>query len=132
MEDQGKKYKIMIVDDDDFLVNMYVTKFNNSGIAVEACKSGNDLLEKIKAGTQIDLILLDIVIPGMTGVETLAKMRKEKIGENIPVVMLTNQSDEKDISEAKKLGITGYIVKSSATPSEVVEQVTNILQNSTK
>jgi CheY-like chemotaxis protein len=131
-EENMEKYKIMLTDDDDFLVDMYVTKFNNSGIGVEACKSGNALLEKLRAGTKSDLILLDIVMPQITGLEVLKKMREEKLAVGIPVVMLTNQSDEKDITEAKSLGTAGYIVKSAATPSEVVSEVLHILESSKK
>lgn len=124
------RYKIIIVDDDDFLVDMYASKFGKSGTDVDVCKTSESLLEKLKAGMKADLILLDIVMPGMNGIEVLREMRREKLGEGIPVVMLTNQNDEKDISEAKKLGIQGYIVKSAATPSEVVTEVTNIIKNS--
>lgn len=127
---EEKKNKIMIVDDDDFLVNMYATKFANSDIAVEACKSGDDFFEKLKTAEGIDLILLDIVMPGMTGIDILKKMREEKLGENIPVIMLTNQSDEDSIKEAKQFNIAGYIVKSAATPSEVINEVINIIKNS--
>ncbi|MCL5795114.1 MAG: response regulator [Patescibacteria group bacterium] len=124
-----KKYKVIIVDDDDFLVDMYVMKFGNSDIGVEACKSGEELLGKLKIMTGIDLILLDIVMPGMNGIEILKEMRKNKLGENIPIMMLTNQSEENYINEAKKLGIAGYIVKSAATPSEVLNEVLNIIRN---
>ncbi|KKP56182.1 MAG: Response regulator [Parcubacteria group bacterium GW2011_GWB1_35_5] len=124
------KYKIILVDDDDFLATMYATKFNNSGIATEICSSGVSLLEKLKAGEKPDLILLDIVMPDMSGIEVLEKMHTDKLGEGIPVVMLTNQSDEKDISSAKRFDVAGYIVKASATPSEVVEQIVNIIKNS--
>ena len=130
MTEADKKYKIIIVDDDDFLVDMYATKFGGSDVSVEVCKSGTSLLEKLQTGAGADLILLDIVMPGMNGMEALKKMRQDKLGEGIPVVMLTNQSDEKDISEAKKLGIAGYIVKSAATPTEVVNEVMSIIKNS--
>ena len=129
MENEENKYKVIIVDDDDFLVNMYATKFGNSDVLVEAYKSGNALLEKMQTEIKANLILLDIVMPGMTGIEVLKKMREEKLGEGIPVVVLSNQSDEKDISEAKKYDIAGYIVKSAATPSEVVEESLNIIKN---
>ncbi|MFH0804363.1 MAG: response regulator [Candidatus Zambryskibacteria bacterium] len=130
MSETNKQYNIMIVDDDDFLVDMYATKFSNSGITVDACKSGESLLEKLKAGAKPDLILLDIVMPNMSGIEALRKMREQKIGEGIPVAMLTNQNDEKDIEETKKLGVSCYIVKASATPSEVVEEVTKVIKKS--
>lgn len=130
MSEENKQYKITIVDDDEFLVNMYSTKFNNSGVAVDVCKSGESLLEKLVAGTKFDLILLDIVMPNMDGVEVLRKMREQKLGEGIPVVMLTNQNDERDINETKKLGVSCYIVKSAATPSEVVEEVIGVIKKS--
>jgi CheY-like chemotaxis protein len=129
MTDEEKKFKIIIVDDDDFLVDMYALKFGGVGVSAEACKSGTALIEKLKAGYRSDLILLDIVMPGMDGIETLRTIRKDKLGEGIPVVMLTNQNDERNISDAKLLGINGYIVKSAATPSEVVDEVMKILKD---
>jgi CheY-like chemotaxis protein len=122
------KYKVVIVDDDDFLVNMYATKFGLSDTEVEAFKGGKTFLESLKGKLKADLILLDIVMPTMTGLEILREMRDQKLGEGIPVIMLTNQNDEKDISEAKLLGVDGYIVKSAATPSEVVEEVMKIIK----
>lgn len=126
---EEQKYKIIIVDDDDFLVGMYSSKFGGAGVNVEACKSGEIFLEKMRSGEKADLVLLDIVMPGMNGIEILRNMRKEKLADNIPVVMLTNQNDEKDISEGKALGVRGYIVKSAATPSEVVKEVMDIIKN---
>jgi CheY-like chemotaxis protein len=129
MADEENKYKITIVDDDDFLVDMYSTKFSSVSVSAEGCKSGTALIEKLKGGYRSDLILLDIVMPGIDGIETLRTIRKEKLGEGIPIVMLTNQNDEKNIADAKLLGISGYIVKSAATPSEVVAEVMNILKD---
>ena len=128
MPEEEKKYKIIIVDDDDFLVDMYATKFDHAGVLAEAYKSTESFLEKLRSGVKADLILLDIVMPGIDGMEALKKMREQKLGEGIPVVMLTNQSDEKNINESKKLGISGYIVKSAATPSEVVAEVLRIIK----
>lgn len=126
-EATDKKIKIFIVDDDDFLVNMYAAKFSKSEADVEAFKSGEALIEKLKTDVP-DMILMDIVIPGMDGVATLQKIRDEKLAEGVPVVMLTNQSDEKDISRTSSLGVSGYIVKAAATPSEVVEEVLKIIK----
>jgi len=86
-------------------------------------------LDKLRAGDEnLDLIILDIVMPDMTGLEILKEMREQKLAEKIPIVMLTNQSDERDISEAEKLGVVDYIIKSSKTPSEVVKEVMQILK----
>lgn len=125
--EEEKKIKIMLVDDDDFLVDMYSAKFANSGVDVIPVNSGFMLVEKLKKGETADLILLDIVLPQMNGIETLEQIRTESLGVGIPVIMLTNQNDEIDISRTTKLGIEGYIVKASATPSEVVETVLKTL-----
>jgi len=130
MAEGENQYKIILVDDDDFLVDMYATKFGANGISVEACKSGDVLIEKLSAGAKADLILLDIIMPNMNGIEALKKMRAQNLGAGIPVVMLTNQNDEKDIAETKKLGVAGYIVKSAATPSEVVDEVIKVIKSS--
>jgi len=130
MSETEKQYKIIIVDDDDFLVNMYATKFGLGDVSVEAFKSGKPLLEKLRTGLKADLIILDIVMPDIDGIEILKEIRKEKLGEGIPVMMLTNQNDENNISEAQKLSIAGYIVKASATPSEVVDEAMKIIKSS--
>ena len=128
--EEKKEYKIMIVDDDDFLVNMYATKFCLSGVSVDACNSGKALLEKLHAGAKPDIILLDIVMSDMNGIETLKKIRQEKLVEGVPVIMLTNQNDQKEINESKELGVSVYIVKSAATPLEVVNEVMSIIKKS--
>ena len=122
------KKKIIILDDDQFLLNMYASKLVKLGIDVDTAETGEKLLEKLKAATTPpDLLLLDIIIPGLSGLETLERIRKENLAPNAKVVMLTNQSTEEDVEKAKSLGIQGYIVKATSTPSEVVEQVTKIM-----
>lgn len=123
------KLKIFLLDDDDFLVNMYATKFANKGVEVEVFKSGELLLEKLRAAeVKVDLMLMDIVIPGLDGIATLEKIREEKLVPEVPIVMLTNQSDESDITRTSNLGVSGYIVKAAATPSEVVDEVLKIIK----
>ena len=65
----------------------------------------------------------------MNGIEILKELRKEKLADDVPIVMLTNQNDDKNLAEAKALGVSGYIVKSAATPSEVVIEVMKIIKN---
>lgn len=124
-----KKFKIFLLDDDDFLVNMYATKFTSKSIDVDVFKSGELLLEKLRnSDVKVDLVLMDIVIPGMDGIATLEKIREEKLIPNVPIVMLTNQSDESDIARTSNLGVSGYIVKAAATPTEVVDEILKILK----
>lgn len=122
-----KKYKVAIVDDDRFLLNMYSLKLEKESIEVETIESGEDLLDRLKEGYRPDLILLDVIIPGLDGLELLAKIKNEKLAEGVKVAMLTNQSDPEEIKKAESLGAVGYIIKASAVPSEVVEKIKGIL-----
>ena len=124
----NKKYKVFIVDDDKFLLDMYSVKFTQQGLDVEVGTGGEDALAKLKSGLKPDIILLDLVMPGVDGFEVLETIKKEKLGENPIIVILTNQGQESDIKRAKELGAQGYIVKASAIPSEVLEQVMKIIE----
>jgi CheY-like chemotaxis protein len=130
MAEQSKK--ILIVDDDTFLLNMYSLKFSNQGYEVTTVQNGNDALKKIKEGYVPDIILLDVIMPGLDGLELLAEIRKEKLVPQATIVMLTNQSDNNDIEKAKSLSVNGYIVKATTIPSEVITEVTRIHQESHK
>ena len=119
-------YKILIVDDDTFLLNMYSIKFSNSGFEVATCQNSPDALKKIAEGFVPDIMLLDIVMPGMSGLELLEEVRNKGMAKGATVVMLTNQSDSTDIEKAKSLGANGYIVKATTIPSEVINEVKKI------
>ncbi len=116
----------MIVDDDKFLLNMYSIKFGKNGFEVTSASSGDEVFAKIKEGLKPDIILLDIVMPGMDGFEILEKIKKEALAPQASVIMLTNQGQLSDIEKAKSLGVDGYIIKATTIPSEVVAEVTRI------
>lgn len=120
------KTKVLIVDDDKFLLNMYSIKFSKKNFEVSSATSGEEAFAKIKDGYTPDIILLDIVMPGMDGFEVLSTLRKDNISPNALVIMLTNQGQLSDIEKAKSFGISGYIIKATTIPSEVVEEVERI------
>lgn len=125
--ENDNKYKILIVDDDQFLLDMYTTKFENGGHTVDTATSAEKALDKLRDGDKPDIVLLDIIMPTMDGVECLAAMRDENLlPESSIVIMLTNQKNEDNIEKTRKLGIDGYIVKAAAVPSEVIEQIIEI------
>lgn len=123
---ENKNPKVLIVDDDKFLLNMYSLKFGKNNFEVNSASSGEEVFSKIKSGYNPDIILLDIVMPGMDGFEILETIRKEKLAPNASIIMLTNQGQLSDIEKAKSFGIDGYIIKATTIPSEVVEEVTRI------
>ncbi len=126
----GKNINILLIDDDKFLLDMYSLKFKKSGFSVEVSSSSHDALGKLKDKNNYDVVLLDIIMPGMDGLELLKTIRDEKLVPDALVVMLTNQAD--DVEKAKDLGVDGYIIKATTIPSEVVEQVTTIYKNHKK
>jgi CheY-like chemotaxis protein len=129
-----KKVTIFVVDDDKFLLDMYALKFSKSGYDVRAVDNGEEALKQFRAGTKPDIILLDVIMPGLTGLETLEAMRKENLTPDATVIMLTNQSMAEDIDRARRCNVDGYIVKAMAIPSEVLSEVERIyaLKNSKK
>lgn len=123
---ENKNKIVMIVDDDQFLIDMYSLKFRNGGFAVESATKGEEALEKLRGGVNPDILILDVVMPSLDGIGLLQKIRQEKLADKAVVVMLTNQSQKSDIDQAAKLAVSGYIVKATTIPSEVVEEVVNI------
>ncbi len=122
------KYKILLVDDDKFLLNMYAMKFQKEGLEIFTATDGAVALQRLQEGLSPDVILLDIILPTMDGLKFLEELRKKKLVPNAAVILLTNQSESTDIEEAKKLGIDGYIVKATTIPSEVLNEVMKVLK----
>ncbi len=123
---------ILLVDDDKFLLDMYSTKFREEGKVVEVCFGGAEALEKLREGLKPVAVILDVVMPNPDGLEVLETIKKEKLGGDPMVIMLSNQGEQRDINRAKELGADGYIVKASAIPSEVLEQVDAIIKGTQK
>jgi CheY-like chemotaxis protein len=121
-----KKYSVLLVDDDKFLLDMYRKKFDQNGLAVDVAVGSQEALSKLREGAKPDILVLDIIMPNMDGLELLETIRKEKLAEEAIVIMLTNESDREKIEKAKSLGIKGYIVKATSIPSEVVDEAIKI------
>lgn len=119
--------KILLVDDDAFLRDMYVTKFKEDGHEVVIAKTGEEAVEVLKQ-ENIDVILLDMVMPGMTGEELLKKVKEEGLGGSPVCIVLSNQGEQEDIDKAKDAGAIGYIVKAEMIPSEVIAKVKELIQ----
>ena len=117
---------VFFVDDDTFLLDMYSLKFSKSGYDVKVSTSPDDALKKLREGFTPDILLLDVVMPGMDGIELLGAIRKEKLIPNTVIIMLTNQSASQDIERAQKFSVDGYITKAATIPSEVLAHVDEI------
>ena len=117
-----KKYTILLAEDDAFLQRMYATKLDGDGFNVISASDGQEALDKASS-TEIDAVLLDILMPKKSGFEVLKEMRANSKFKDLPIIILTNLNDTDDIKKAKALGASEYVVKSHFLPSEVVELV---------
>ncbi len=117
-----KSIKILLVDDDAFLRDMYATKFSEIGHTVDVAETAERALTKLREH-EYDAVLMDMIMPGMNGVELLTHLKNEKLGGNPICIMLSNQSEATDRDAALKAGAVGYIVKAELIPSEVVAEV---------
>ena len=124
---KGDKRKILIVDDDTFLLDMYAFKFSQHNFEVYTASGGLQVIEKLKDGFKPDIILMDIIMPEMDGFEMLEKINKDNLSPNSTKIILSNKSQQADIDKGNSLGASGYIVKANSTPAEVIEQVVGIL-----
>jgi DNA-binding response OmpR family regulator len=119
--------KILLVEDDPFLIEVYSTKFKEAGFASDVVADGELVLDKIKE-EKPDLLLLDIVLPNVDGWEILKIIKNNNELKNIKIVILSNLGENEDVARGLKLGADKYLIKSHYTPSEVVKKVKKILE----
>ncbi len=118
----NSKELVLLVDDDAFLLDMYAMKFKQCGLPIEAISSPLTALERLRAGLKPTIVMLDVIMPGLSGFEFLEAVRKEGLAPGARVIMLSNQGQQEDIDKATALGADGYIIKASAIPSEVCDK----------
>jgi len=124
--------KLLLVDDDAFLRDMYAIKFGESGYDVHVAETVHQALTQISQTPDFDVILLDMVMPGMTGMELIEEINNIAVDMKACCIVLSNQGQESDIAAAKAAGAAGYIIKAEAIPSDVVTQVAALLSNTKK
>jgi len=118
---------ILLVEDDPLITEIYTTKLKKEGFSVESVAQGQAALKKLKE-KKFDLLVLDIVLPQLTGFEILRKIRKDEKLKQLKVLILSNLGQKSDIEMAKELGVSRYLIKAHFTPSEVVEEIKKLLK----
>jgi DNA-binding response OmpR family regulator len=124
-------YRVYLVDDDKFLLDLYATKFKNAGHDVSVFASGEELLAALRKedAKAPDIILLDLIMPGIGGFGALETIRKNRLAQGSKIVILSNQGQDSDVGKAKQYAVDGYIVKASAIPSEVLAETILIAES---
>ncbi len=118
--------KILLIEDDKFLRELMNKKLLSLDYEVETAADGETGLIKIKE-VKPDVVLLDLILPGINGFEVLEKAKKDPETANIPVVILSNLGQAEDIERGLKLGAVDFLVKAHFTPQEIVNKLKNII-----
>lgn len=121
------KLKLLIIEDEQMLAEMYATKFSMEGFAVTQAHDGAAGLAKAREILP-HVILLDIIMPKLDGFTVLKELKSDAATKSIPVILLTNLGQDDDIRKGKKLGADDYFVKANHSPQEIVEKVRAVLK----
>ncbi len=124
-----KTIKVALIEDDDAIVQMYTLAFSvKPGFEVRVANDGAKGLELV-ASFNPDIILLDMMMPRMSGVETLTRLRKLPHGEKYNVIALTNMKDADTVAKIKQLHVSDYLVKAEQSPATLIKRIRDILGN---
>jgi len=119
--------KIILAEDDPFLIDIYTVKIKQAGFEIEVVKDGGKVLKILEQGKP-DLLLLDIVLPNIDGWELLRKIKEQDKFKDLSVIILSNLGQKQEVKKGFDLGAVKYLIKAHYTPSEVVEEIKKILK----
>jgi DNA-binding response OmpR family regulator len=119
---------ILIVEDEPDLLNLYTIKFKKENCNAIGAKNGEEAIKIIKQGDIPDAILLDILMPKMDGFQFLKELKEGMKITNIPIIILSNLSQEFEVKEGYRLSAVKYLIKANYTPEEVVNEVRQVLK----
>ncbi|MBU0546832.1 response regulator [Patescibacteria group bacterium] len=128
MNNINKQKNILLVEDDPFIIDIYSTKLKEAGFDVQSSTDGEDALKKIKDGNP-DLILLDIVLPKLTGLECLKQIKSFPQFKDIPIIILSNLGQKYEVEKGLQMGANKYLIKAHYTPSEIIKEIKQIIPN---
>lgn len=114
--------KILFIEDEEILLDLLEKKLTQEGYDVSIARDGQEGLEKMR-DQKPDLILLDIVMPKMSGFEVMEEMRKDPDLKEIPVIVISNSGQPVELDKAKELGAKDWLIKTEFDPREVIEKV---------
>lgn len=129
MEQEKKKNKIMVIEDDKFLRELLVRRLEEENFEVFSCVDGNEALAGIKKELP-DLILLDLILPGIDGFEILKQVKQDNSISSIPVIILSNLGQQEEVEKGISLGAVDYLIKAHFTPGEIIDKIKSVLGQS--
>lgn len=124
--------RVLIVDDDRMIYEMYCVKFFKNGFNSRGVGSGEEAISLIKNGFVPDIMLIDLMMPVCDGFTTFERIKKEKLAPNVITIMLTNKGLAEEVDKAKQLGFHGFIIKALNVPQDVVNTTMKIYEENCK
>ena len=118
---------ILVIEDDKFLRELISRKLTGEGFDVLEAVDGEEGIKKIKEGKP-DLVLLDLILPGIDGFEVLTRVRDDPAVSSIPIIILSNLGQREEVEKGLKLGAIDYLIKAHFTPGEIIEKIKNVLK----
>ncbi len=119
--------KILIIEDDKFLRKLICLKLTHEGYEISEAIDGEQGIKSVEK-EKPDLVLLDLILPGIDGFEVLAKMKTNPILSKIPVIIFSNLGQKEDIEKGLKMGANDYLIKAHFTPDEIIAKIRAILR----
>lgn len=126
MSQNEKSLKILLIEDDPFLLSMYSSKFEMENFRVISADDGEKGLKAAK-NNKPNVILLDILMPKMNGFEVLEQLKADQETRDIPVILLTNLNQKDEIERGLSLGADDYLIKAHFMPTEVVNKIKKVI-----
>lgn len=118
----AKKLKILVVEDDKFLQKILLTKFQKEGFDARGASDGEEAIQALLADLP-HLVILDLILPKMSGFEVLSEMKTNEKMKRVPVIILSNLGQQEDVTRARDLGAIEFLTKSDISIHAVVEKV---------
>jgi DNA-binding response OmpR family regulator len=118
--------KVLVVEDDKFLVHAYSLKLEKAGFEIQVANDGEQALEVLKTFMP-HVIILDLVMPRKDGFATLTEIKQQDALKNIPVIVASNLGQNDEVERAKKLGAADFVTKSNLSMSELVEKINSFI-----
>jgi len=122
------KYKLLFVDDDEFFLNLYSHKAERYNIDMKVAGSAEEALKKLHDGFVPDVFVVDLDMPTVSGFQLIETIRNEHLADSAKIVILTNKSEPYYIEKARGLQVNRYIIKATRVPSEVMDEVFDLLE----
>ena len=120
--------KILLVEDEEMIRELYARQLSKAGFFVKAVETGEEGLKALQEDT-FELLLLDIMLPGINGLQMLREFKLKNPQNKMITILLTNLGQESVIKEGFELGANAYLIKTSYTPDQIVQEVRNTLDN---